>query len=107
VSEDGKRFIKGEAIQQEFMQSPAYSELFMELATDAGAAAEFVNGIIPKGLPEQVAEIGAVPSAPAQRKRTDVERTPVPDKVITKSEVEKMDKAELLSRMEDGYVIES
>ena len=31
----------------------------MELCTDAKAAAEFVNGIIPKGLAEEVAKLQA------------------------------------------------
>ena len=30
-----------------FSQTEAYSNLFMELATDADAAAKFINGIIP------------------------------------------------------------
>ena len=46
-SADGKRFIKNSAIREEFEQTEAYSKLFMELATDADAAAEFVNGIVP------------------------------------------------------------
>lgn len=47
---DGKRFIKSEEILNEFIQTEAYSELFMELAFDAEKAAAFVNGITPKGL---------------------------------------------------------
>ena len=31
----------------EFAQTEAYSQLFMELATDADAASAFVNGIVP------------------------------------------------------------
>ena len=46
-SADGKRFIKSEALATEFSQTEAYSNLFMELATDADAAAAFVNGIVP------------------------------------------------------------
>lgn len=46
-SPDGKRFIKSEEISMAFSQTEAYSNLFMELATDADAAAKFVNGIIP------------------------------------------------------------
>ena len=38
-SEDGRRFIKSDEITQEFMQTDAYSELFMELVTDADASA--------------------------------------------------------------------
>lgn len=46
-SADGKRFIKSEEISNAFSQTEAYSDLYMELATDADAAAKFVNGIIP------------------------------------------------------------
>lgn len=47
-SPDGKRFIKTEEISEAFSQTEAYSQLFTELATNAEAATEFVNGIIPK-----------------------------------------------------------
>lgn len=47
-SPDGKRFIKSEEISTAFSQTEAYSIIFMELATNADAAAEFVNGIIPE-----------------------------------------------------------
>lgn len=47
-SPDGKRFIKSEEIATAFSQTEAYSKLFVELASNADAAAEFVNGIIPK-----------------------------------------------------------
>lgn len=46
-SADGKRFVKNQEIRDAFAQTEAYSDLFMELATDAKAAADFVNGIIP------------------------------------------------------------
>lgn len=46
-SPDGKRFIKTEEGARAFSQTEAYSNLFMELATDADAAAAFVNGIVP------------------------------------------------------------
>ena len=49
-SEDGKRFIKSEQLRTEFSQTEAYSELFMMLATDSDAAANFVNNIIPASL---------------------------------------------------------
>ena len=47
-SPDGKRFIKSVELTESFSQTEAYSNLFMELATDADAAAAFVNGIIPQ-----------------------------------------------------------
>lgn len=47
-SEDGKRFIKSDELSKEFSQTEAYSELFMELATDDKKASEFINGIVPQ-----------------------------------------------------------
>lgn len=44
---DGKRFMKSKEISDAFAQTEAYSQLFMKLATDADAAAKFVNGIVP------------------------------------------------------------
>lgn len=49
-SDDGKRFIKTKALTEEFTQTEAYSELFMELATNEDEAANFINSIIPKDL---------------------------------------------------------
>lgn len=46
-SVDGKRFIKSEEISTAFSQTEAYSDLYMELATNADEAAKFFNGIIP------------------------------------------------------------
>jgi hypothetical protein len=59
-SEDGKHFIKvrnGVPLSEAFSQTEAYSELFMELSTDAEKAAEFVNHIIPASLATEVANI--------------------------------------------------
>lgn len=47
-SADGRRFVKSQELSNEFAQTEAYSQLFMELATDADAAAKFVNGIVPE-----------------------------------------------------------
>lgn len=47
-SADGRRFIKSPEIAEAFAQTEAYSQIFMELATDDEAAAKFVNGIIPE-----------------------------------------------------------
>lgn len=46
-SADGKRFIKSEEIATAFSQTEAYSQLFMDLATDADAAVKFLTGVIP------------------------------------------------------------
>ena len=47
-SDDGKRFIKTQEVRDAFVQSEAYSVLFMELATDADAAQVFINAVMPK-----------------------------------------------------------
>lgn len=47
-SDDGKRFIKNAQALEEFTQTEAYVQLYMELAFDAKAAAEFVNAVLPK-----------------------------------------------------------
>lgn len=49
-SPDGKRFIKNDAVREAFSQNQAYSDIFMELATDEQAAADFVNGIVPEKI---------------------------------------------------------
>lgn len=53
-SEDGKRFIKSKELREEFEQSAAYSELFMELATDENAASDFIRGVIPTDLGQEL-----------------------------------------------------
>ena len=53
-SADGKRFRKtddaGVPLSIAFSETEAYSNLFMELATDDKVAAEFINGIMPSEL---------------------------------------------------------
>lgn len=46
-SPDGKRFVKTQEVKEDFEFTEAFSEIFMELAFDAEAAANFVNGIMP------------------------------------------------------------
>lgn len=61
---DGRQFMKvdekGNPLSIGFSQTEAYSQLFMELATDANAASEFFMGVIPPDLSEQVK--GSIPS---------------------------------------------
>lgn len=57
---DGKRFIKNDKLLEEFTQTEAYSNLFMELSTNSDAAAAFVNGIIPKDLIDAAQNQGEV-----------------------------------------------
>lgn len=50
---DGKRFIKRPELAEEFSQTEAFSNIFMRLATDADAAAKFINGIVPAEVAKQ------------------------------------------------------
>lgn len=50
-SPDGRRFIKNDELRNAFAQTEAYSDLFMELATDSQKASEFINGIVPAQKP--------------------------------------------------------
>ena len=49
-SPDGKRFIKSKELSEAFSQTNAYSDLFMELSTNADVASKFVNGIVPEDV---------------------------------------------------------
>lgn len=60
-SEDGKRFVKSDEYTQEFLQSEAYSELFLELIQNPEYAAEFVRGLVPQKIQQANA---AQPSNP-------------------------------------------
>lgn len=52
-SPDGKRFIKSEELSLAFSQTEAFSDMFMELATNSEKAAEFINGVVPEGFSKQ------------------------------------------------------
>ncbi len=56
---DGRLFIKNDQTRQNLLASNAYSVLFMELCTDAKAAADFINGIFPADLTNRVNKIKA------------------------------------------------
>lgn len=56
-SVDGRRFTKNDEIRDGFAPTEAYSMIFMELATDAEKAAEFINGIIPSNVGKQIPKI--------------------------------------------------
>ena len=63
-SVDGKRFIKNDEIADEFMQTEAYSDLFMDICTDAKKAAEFFNAIVPQSEEQQ--RQASVPAPPVK-----------------------------------------
>ena len=51
---DGRGFTKKAEDLEAFITTEAYSNLFMELATDADAAAKFVNGIVPADMSKEI-----------------------------------------------------
>ena len=63
-SPDGRRFIKSDELTKEFTETPAYSQIYLRLATDDKAATEFVNNVIPKDLQKEVkaAQGNVIPS---------------------------------------------
>jgi hypothetical protein len=72
----GNSFIKNDEIREEFEGSPAFSELFMQLATDAQAGAEFVNAVIPKDLAQQVQ--GQLPLPTVETQTVELPQPEVP-----------------------------
>jgi hypothetical protein len=75
---NGAKFDKSPEILRDFTSSNAYSVLFMKLATDAGFAAEFANGIMPEDLdlsgvtPENSSQVQ--PTSNATKEETPSER---------------------------------
>lgn len=89
-STDGRRFVKNQQIREEFESSEAYSTLFMELVTNADAAAEFMNGIIPQGMAEEAAKVTALQAAP------DPEPEPKPEpEIVTRAQMLEMSQEDL------------
>ena len=125
---DGDRFLKSPAIWEDFAASEAFSQLFFELCTDAGAAAEFMNGVIPGNLEQIAADIreqaekaqlngdgttsppvsSAASSVSPEADPTAVETQPTiaealhTPRVLTQAEVQAMDSDELKSGLATG-----
>jgi hypothetical protein len=61
-SNDGKRFIKidgGVRLAEIFVETEAYSNLFIELLGDPDKMADFINSLVPADLAEKKAEMQA------------------------------------------------
>ena len=54
---DGRGFVKNETILNNFIYTQAFSDLYMELATNDDKAAEFVKGVMPAGLEVKLEEV--------------------------------------------------
>lgn len=51
---DGKRFVKTPDMAEEFMQTPAYDELFMSILSDTDSQTSFINGVIPQSMAKDI-----------------------------------------------------
>lgn len=59
---DGRNFVKvkdGRKLVDDFITTEAYSELMMELISDAEKAAAFVNGLLPEGVDASGRDVNA------------------------------------------------
>jgi hypothetical protein len=94
-SDDGSRFIKNQELRDEFASTEAYSALFMELVTDTDAATQFVNGIMPAGMAEEVAQV--INEKPELKPVKDVQ-------AISRSDAIEMDSADLQEKIRSGAI---
>lgn len=62
-SDDGRRFIKNKEVLDEFVQTEAYSKIYMKLATDSDYAAKFINEIIPKDISDRANGVAVLPGS--------------------------------------------
>lgn len=87
VRKDGK-FVKTPQLFDEFLSSEAYSDLLFDLATNANKAAEFVKGLMPTSLMEEV-----------EKEVSQVQDKTQPENVFEKAEsnAEQMSDEELLA----------
>jgi hypothetical protein len=89
-SDDKKKFVKSDELRKDFEQSLAYDALFTGLVTNSIDAAEFVNGIVPKDLIEQVQTKNVeLPDTPA-------EELPWANREPTAKELQGMSQAQLV-----------
>lgn len=91
-SPDGRRFIKSKELSEAFSQTEAYSNLYMELVTNAEAAAMFINGIVP----EDVAEYAAKRREEEENKNKEESKSEDNVVELPKKEEPKDDQAHLL-----------
>lgn len=61
---DGRGFIKKPELTEAFVASEAFSELYLELASNTDAGAEFIKGIVPADVAAKAAEIEKENNAP-------------------------------------------
>lgn len=93
-SEDGKRFIKSQELRDAFSQTNAYSALFVELATSANAAADFINGVVPAKMAQNIGNLSQevetiqLPSE-AKEELSDEDLLKIPPKDMTREQLQR------------------
>lgn len=97
-SDDGKRFIKSDQLRDEFTQTEAYSDLFIELATNDRSASDFINAIVPQGLVNEMEKISQ--KADAERGQT-VQGEVVEQETPKPKDPKDMTREELLEAMRE------
>lgn len=107
-SEDGRRFIKNKEITDEFLQSDAYSEFFMELISDPEASTAFIKGVMPKDLVEKMdagatvsdtlnlPEVQVIETVPEQETKDLASKFEDPNWVPSDAEVRELNDPKLL-----------
>lgn len=51
---DGRNHKKTQELKDDFASSAAYATFYMQLAEDADLAARFINGVVPKGMAQEL-----------------------------------------------------
>ena len=55
-SDDGRKHKKTQELRDDFASTAAYAAFYMQLAEDASLAARFINGVVPKGMAQELAK---------------------------------------------------
>lgn len=74
---EGRRFMKSPEITRSFVETEAYSQLYLGLVTDSKMAADFFNGIFPKEQIDQAVKMKEAGMRPAEKTETPVTQTSV------------------------------
>lgn len=65
-SPDGKRFVKNDEIRENFANSAAFDEVMVQLMTNEETMANFIKGVMPKELAEEIEKNRAEEAAKAK-----------------------------------------
>lgn len=108
VLEEGnrRRFKKSQELRDEFSQTEAFSELFIELATNDKAAAEFVRGVVPEGFDFDEADVDQLqlPVSNTPSAETDLTTdSPVSDSPVQEKKVTDYTREELLAMSQEEF----